>query len=122
MTIAVQFNNNNVVFIDKDYSCLEYSELVKSFDYVIASRYHSIIHAFKNNIPCLSLGWATKYQELMVKFGQSAYAFDVRNNLPRESLLFALESLDERQTEEQKTIQNYISIFQETNIFDVLSF
>src|SRR5690625_7730019 len=64
-------NEEKVVLVSEEFSCIDYDELVVKFNYLIASRYHSIIHAYKNNIPCISLGWATKYYELLSLFEQN---------------------------------------------------
>lgn len=110
----------NIILLDKDYSCIEFSEIVKQFDFVIASRYHSIVHAYKNGIPCLVLGWATKYSELLKQFGQLDYMFDFRGNVDTESLLTAMDKLSEARDDESKRIMNELGRIQQDNVFDII--
>lgn len=113
-------DETNVILLDKDYSCIEFNEIVKQFDFVIASRYHSIVHAYKNGIPCLVLGWATKYHELLKQFGQLDYMFDFRGNVDTESLLAAMDKLIEARDEESKRILKELDKIQQDNVFDIL--
>lgn len=112
--------NNGVVFLAQDFSCIEYSEIVKRFDYVIASRYHSIIHAYKNCIPCISIGWAEKYNTLLRSFGQGQYCFDLRETESAEKIVSALEQMDAKRLFEAEKIKNYLHQVQEHNVFDIL--
>ncbi|OWA37845.1 hypothetical protein B9G55_07370 [Saccharibacillus sp. O16] len=68
-----------VILLENEYDCIEIHHILEQFQFVIASRYHSIVHAYKDGIPVLALGWATKYQELLGRFGQKEYMFDVRD-------------------------------------------
>ena len=113
-------DETNVILLDKDYSCIEFNEIVKQFDFVIASRYHSIVHAYKNGIPCLVLGWATKYHELLKQFGQLDYMFDFRGNVDTESLLAAMDKLIEARDEESKRILKELDKIQQDNVLDIL--
>ena len=44
---------------------------------MIIGRFHGIVHAYKNNVPCLLLGWAVKYQDLAQLMYQARYIFDI---------------------------------------------
>lgn len=112
--------SENVVLIEDELNCIEFNEVVKKFDYLIASRYHSIVHAFKNGIPCLALGWAIKYQTLMSLFSQDELIFDVRETLDTEAILEALSELNETFKDRSATISNKIEDVQKINVFDVL--
>ena len=80
--IKKQFiNNNNVVLMSEDFNVIELEDIIKQFDFIITSRYHSIIHAYKYGIPALVIGWAVKYFELLEKFGQLNYYFNIDNKL-----------------------------------------
>lgn len=67
----------NVHLLENDFNCFEYEQFLSNFEFIIASRYHAIIHAYKNYIPCVLLGWAIKYKSLANKFNQDKYAFDI---------------------------------------------
>ena len=45
---SIFFDNEDVIFLDIDLSCLEYDELVKQFDLIVSSRYHGAVHALRN--------------------------------------------------------------------------
>lgn len=114
-------DNENVVFLSEDFSCLEFNELVKEFRYVVASRFHSIVHAYKNGVPCVVLGWATKYHELLEQFGQIRYMFDVRDNLEMDTVCKVIEEMDSSYTVESSKILNCLTTVQKENVFDILS-
>lgn len=72
-------NNENVTLIDTILNSFNYEEIVKNMSYIIASRYHSIIHAYKESIPAVILGWSEKYDEVAKAFTQERYIIDVNN-------------------------------------------
>ena len=110
----------NVVLLEREFSCLEFNELVKRFDYLVASRFHSIVHGFKNGVPCIALGWAKKYEVLLGQFGQTEYLFDVRNNPTEEALTEAMDRMENNQSTEMNKICSHLADVQKTNVFDVL--
>lgn len=111
-------SEDGIVFLDRDFSCLEYNELVKQFHFIVASRFHAIVHAYKNGVPAIALGWADKYRELMKCFGQEAYAIDVRDHDCVLRLPCAVETVDKKS--EKERILEGIREFQKTNVFDVI--
>ena len=68
-------SSENVYFIEDDMNCLEYGGFVKQFDFIIASRFHAIVHAYKENVPAIILGWAVKYHELAKNLNQEKFVF-----------------------------------------------
>ena len=114
-------NDENVVLLERDFSCLEFNELVKKFDFLIASRFHSIVHAFKNGVPCIALGWATKYHDLLKLFGQEQYIFDVREQLDTETICAAIEKMNRSYEDESARISATLIEVQQDNVFDILS-
>lgn len=113
-------NEEKVVLLKQEFSCLEFNELVKRFDYLVASRFHSIVHAFKNGIPCITLGWAKKYEVLLEQFGQGTYLFDVRNPIIANQLIEAMERMNRNREAESATILSHLADVQQENVFDVL--
>lgn len=111
----------NVVLLEQDFSCLEFNELVKKLDFLIASRFHSIVHAFKNGVPCIALGWATKYHDLLKLFGQEQYIFDVRDQIDTKAVCAAIERMNCTHAEESARISAILAEVQQNNVFDVLS-
>lgn len=113
--------DDRVVLLQQELSCLEFNELVKRFDYLVASRFHSIVHAFKNGVPCIALGWAKKYEVLLEQFGQGRYLFDVRSDPSSDALLAAMDRMDQRHREESKMISSCLDRIQKDNVFDLVT-
>lgn len=113
-------NDNRVMQINKDFSCLEFNALVSKFRFIIASRFHSIVHAYKNGIPCISMGWAQKYQNLLNLFHQEVYAFDFRKSVSSSSLIKKTQLLEKNLDNEKRVISKVLSEIQSENVFDIL--
>lgn len=111
-------NNNNVFLIEQELSCVEFSNIVEKFDFVVASRFHSVVHSYKNAVPCLTIGWAVKYLELHKLFHQEKYCFDVRNNFDTSKLLSAAEDLLNNHSKQSEIISKELNQVQKHNIFD----
>ncbi len=110
--------NDQVVLLDKDFDCLEMGALLPQFDFAIASRYHSVVHCYKAGTPCLVLGWAVKYRDLMRSFGQEGYFFDVRENISTEAVLTAVNQLRKDCTRESTSILAQLVEYQKQDIFE----
>lgn len=119
-SIKKLFDSERVVLIDQNLSCLEFNDLVSKFDFVIASRFHSIVHAYKNCVPCIALGWAEKYQSLLSLFHQETYAFDFRKGFSIDCLINRTQLLEKDLAKEVVTISDVLKEIQLDNVFDVL--
>lgn len=108
-----------VVLLEQDFTCLEYEALVTKFDYLVASRYHAIVHAYKQGVPCIVLGWAIKYQELLNKFYQQDYAVDVRVRISPEALSEKVRRMEARYAAESEVILKQLREIQRKNAFDI---
>ena len=113
-------NDERVILLEHDHSCMEFNALVKKFRFVVASRFHAIVHALKNGVPCVALGWATKYENLMDLFRQKAYVFDLRNPLELTAAENALENMSRNWQQEKETILATLPELQKENIFDFI--
>jgi len=110
-------NNENVRLIAKNLSCIELENTLKQFNFVIASRYHSIIHSYKNEVPGLIIGWATKYFELLKSFDQQDYFFDIRKGVNFDLISKKLDKLLRNyENERNKIMENMTVIKQKINI------
>lgn len=109
---------NRVILLEHDHSCMEFNELVRKFRFVAASRFHSIVHALKNEVPCVALGWAAKYMDLMKLFGQEGYVFDLREPTDPESVARAVAAMSESWQTEAKQINAALPQLQKVNVFD----
>jgi len=114
-------NNKNVILISDDLNAIELENIIKQFDFVIASRYHSIIHSYKNGVPALVIGWATKYFELLKDFDQLDYFFDCRDGMNIDEIGDKIDKLVKNYKYENKKIIYKINSMQKENIFDILS-
>lgn len=111
-------DNEKVVWIKNDLNCLEYEEMVQKFDFLVASRFHSIVHAYKQGIPCIVMGWAVKYHELTGLFGQEKYLFDVRTEVESEKIHEAVKNMNQKYMNESQHILEELERIRQMNIFD----
>ena len=111
-------DEERVVLLEQDHSCMEFNELVKQFRFVISSRFHAIVHALKNGVPCIALGWATKYMDLMKLFGQEQYVFDLRDPLDADQTARAVARMTDRWQQESETIRAALPELQKENVFE----
>lgn len=112
--------NDNVKLLTDELNVFEMVNVIKKFDFIVTSRYHSIVHAYKNGVPALAIGWSEKYPEIMGDFGQLDYYFDVRNDLKEKEILKRLQKLLTNYREErEKIIKKYSELPPLSNVFDV---
>ena len=52
--------------------------------FVIGSRFHSIVAALSYGVPCVVIGWAHKYRELLADFGQEK--FDISDSRSHDAM------------------------------------
>ena len=113
-------NEDDVKLISNDLNALEIEEIIKQFDFVVTSRYHSIVHAYKNGVPALTIGWATKYFELLKDFNQLSYFFDARKDFESSKLLKSLDKLTKNYEREGKIIKFKLDGMEKNEAFEVL--
>lgn len=116
------FEGNEKVFLYRnEFESGEYSLMVRQFDFIIASRYHSIVHAYKEGIPAVIFGWAIKYQELAKHFDQSKYVFDITNkpNDKLEAIVCALDAMCKDYSNEGKRIIEKSLALRKESCFDI---
>lgn len=113
-------DQDRVILVEENLSCIEYDLLVSKFDYLVASRYHSIVHAYRRGVPCIVLGWADKYVELLNDMNQPQYMFDLREKLSMEKVCQAMDDMEEKRDENAKMIKKTVDDIQKENIFDKL--
>jgi len=110
--------DDRVQVIDRHLDPVEVEELMAELDLVVASRYHSVVHAYKQGVPAVVIGWAVKYAELAERFGQGRYVFDVRQGVPAEELLAALDVLLLEREAEAGRIRDGLSDLTVDDVFD----
>lgn len=111
---------SSIELIKEELMSYEFDVFVKQMDFVVASRYHSIVHAYKNFIPCVILGWSVKYVYLSKVVGQDNMSFDIRNS-SIDSICSAIKRMCSDFNKESELIKNHVINLQDTNCFDVLN-
>ena len=113
--------NDSVVLENKELDCFEYDEFVKQFDFIICSRFHGIVHSYRNGIPCILIGWATKYKELAQNVGQEEFFYDITDNdLSVDKVLNMISKMLKSYKDESKQIINNVQDIQRENCFDIV--
>lgn len=113
-------NDERVKLVIEEFNCIEFEYLVKQFDFCVASRFHSIVHSFKNGVPCLVLGWAVKYADLLSSFDQIQYLFDVRDTLDEDKILEKLANLVTEHANESHVILENLNRIQSVDAYDIV--
>ncbi|MBR1907606.1 polysaccharide pyruvyl transferase family protein [bacterium] len=111
-------NNNKVHFLDGKIDCIKFSKILPEFDFIISSRFHSIVHSYKNGIPVLAIGWAVKYEELLHSVGQDDFIFDGRNDIESDKFLEKIKYLIANFKIESEKIKFNVAKIQKNNCFD----
>lgn len=113
------FNCNNRVQVEtRDFSCLEYAEYVKQFQFIICSRYHGIVHAYRSGIPVIILGWAIKYKALAHSVNQLQYAFDITEKCSVNDIVSAVKDMEEKFMDNTEIIKKCVERIQKDNCFE----
>lgn len=112
--------DSKVVYLDQELACYEYESLVRRFRYVLAARFHSIVHAYKEGVPCIAFGWAIKYQELMKLFSQEQYAIDVSKINNVADIIYLINNMESNLEINRGLIRQGLSKVQQENCFSIL--
>ena len=110
-------NNNRVTIINHVMYSFNYEEFIKKMNFIIASRYHAIIHAYKESVPAVVLGWADKYYGIVSDVKQKDYLIDL--NQYEESL----KTVDKMATNyriESNNIKENVMFLQKQSCYDFL--
>lgn len=108
-------NSDQVGVIQGEYSSPELIDLLGKFKYVVASRYHSIVFAYRSGVPAIILGWASKYADLAAHFGQEDYLFDIRE--PGVDKIFdKIEKMSANHAAESQRIKDGLAEIQTSSV------
>ena len=110
----------NVYLIEDELNCIEFDDIVQKFDFIIGSRYHSIVHAYRKAVPAIVIGWAVKYKELAHLFEQEKYCFNVENAESYNSAVLMVKQMYENHSEESKKIFVGVTEIQKENVYDLI--
>lgn len=111
-------DNDNVIFLDENFNCIQFSEILPAFHFLITSRFHSVVHAYKLAIPCIVIGWAVKYIELTNTLNQSHLLFNGIDNYSINDFISRIDSLLNNSKNESQIIKNNLIQIQKNNCFD----
>ncbi len=114
-------DSERVHLVENDFSCIEYDDFVRKFQFIVCSRYHGIVHAYKNDVPCIILGWAVKYKELAKQVSQSQFIFNITDGtLDKSSLKEAVSNMLQNYQAESSVIHEKVTEIQKDNCFSCL--
>jgi colanic acid/amylovoran biosynthesis protein len=111
-------DDDNVALIPDELSCIELECIIRQFDFVIASRYHSLVHAYRNSVPALALGWAVKYKELLNRFNQSMFFFDIRDGIDKEKIRKEQYIILNNKNHQKNLIKEKLKEIKRESVFD----
>jgi len=110
-------DTSNVDVISGEYSSPELIEIISRFKYVVASRYHSIVFAYRSGVPAIILGWASKYIDLAAHFKQQDYVFDIREpgvgRIPDQ-----IDKMSANHAEESQRIKDRLEKMQTSSVIE----
>lgn len=113
--------NNRITLIEQEFDCIEYDFIIKYFDFIVCSRYHGCVHAYKNHIPGLVLGSTVRYKELAKIMNQEKYYFDILSDgFNDKDWLYAINCLLDHGDEEKEIIRTRLEEIQSHNCLDVI--
>lgn len=113
-------NDTRVMLNEQEFSCIEYSDYISNFDYIVAARYHAIVHSYKATVPAIILGWAIKYQELSKIFGQEYYLVNTSVAYDERYLSEIVNSMDNEYKNESTKIKNRLESLKSGQCIDAV--
>ncbi|RJF85841.1 polysaccharide pyruvyl transferase family protein [Sphingomonas cavernae] len=108
-------NSQKVRLISGEYSSPELIDIIARFKFVVASRYHSVVFAYRSGVPAVILGWASKYTDLAALFQQQDYVFDIRRP-DAEQILEGVKKMGANYEDEAKRIKLSLKGVQSTSV------
>ena len=108
---------DRVKLLLKDFNTIVLEKIIENFNFIIGSRYHSIINAYKNGVPAVVLGWALKYEELLKDFDQHKYHFDMRNQIEKRQITEKIESMICNYENQSNKIKNRLDELDKNPVF-----
>ena len=113
-------NKDKVFKLTDDLNCFELEYILRQFRFCVASRFHSIVHSYKNGTPCVVIAWAVKYYDLLQSFDQEKFLFDVREDMNAEKIIEKIAEMEKVYIDERNVISNSLSKQQTINAFDMI--
>ncbi len=111
---------DDVHLFENDFDAPELEHIIDQFDFLIGSRYHSIVHAYKHNVPVIAIGWAVKYAELLTAFEQSEYCYEGRDQIDHREFIASVKEMNQECQHQSESIRERSSEIRQNNLFDRL--
>lgn len=80
-----------VCVLEMDYDLEVIDNIIASSKFVISGRYHGLVVSLKNSVPCMAIGWAHKYDELLGIYGIESNNFDLSKPVDSDEVCSQLE-------------------------------
>ena len=78
--VAASVNRVDRCFMTRDSLTAEATKaLIGQFDYIIGSRFHSLVFAFAQGVPGMAVSWSHKYRELFSLFSMESYVHECKD-------------------------------------------
>jgi colanic acid/amylovoran biosynthesis protein len=110
-------DKGNVILIEHVLYSFNYEFLADKLDFIVASRYHSIVHAYKEGTPAVIIGWADKYDSVATIFNQNKYIVDTKH---LDVGIKIYDRMIQNYTDEREYILNKLPEVQEKSCYDFL--
>lgn len=110
-------DRQKVAIIGGEYSSPELIDIISKFKYVVASRYHSVVFAYRSGVPAVILGWASKYDDLAALFQQQDYVFDIRT-ANADQIIAQVSEMGKKYKEESQRINSCREEVQATSVVE----
>ncbi|WP_252699109.1 polysaccharide pyruvyl transferase family protein [Natronosalvus vescus] len=113
-------DDDRVVLIKEELNAIELEYIIDQFEFLIGSRYHSLIHAYKNHVPVIAIGWAVKYEELLKNFDQEEFFFEGRKQISVDEFIDAINRMSKQCSHESGVIETKVKSIQQDDLFSRL--
>jgi polysaccharide pyruvyl transferase WcaK-like protein len=78
--ISALLNRPDRCFMTRDSLTAEETKaLIGRFEYLVSSRFHSLVFGFSQGVPGIAVSWSHKYRELLALFGMGSYVQECRD-------------------------------------------
>lgn len=100
-----------------DFNAIQLEKIISEFSFIVGSRYHSIVHAYKSGVPAIVISWAEKYRELVNAFEQDEFLYDCRSTINPSEIINTIDRMERNvQLESQKINAMNLSFSQDDGV------
>ncbi len=110
---------DKIQLLNEDLSPLEIQEIISNSKFVLAARYHGLIHSLKLGKPTCVLGWANKYKHIMDTFNLSNCYFDIRQ-AETSKILLEIDNILQNEKNYKEKIQKSLNKITSVDLYSYL--